>query len=123
MNRLRITLEGDRASFEPGEAISGSATWVLLEPPESIELRLFWYTVGKGDQDVEVVERIPMEPTQEGSGEFQLTLPQKPFSFSGKLISIIWAFELVASPGAVTERFEITLGPGRQEVRVDASEG
>lgn len=123
MNRLRVNFVDDRASFVPGESVSGTATWELETDPQSIELRLFWYTTGKGDQDLDVVQRLVFAPSRHGTESFQLDLPRRPFSFSGKLISVIWAVELVAHPGEFTERLEIIIGPQRREVRVDAGEG
>ena len=123
MNRMRIAFEEDRASFVPGERVSGAVTWFLMDPVESVELRLFWYTLGRGDQDIEIVDRTEFQPSQEGSGEFQWTLPRQPYSFSGKLISILWAVELVCNPGVITERLEIVVGPNKEEIRVDAGPG
>ncbi len=120
MNRLRIEFDGDRASFLPGEQVAGTVSWQLLEPTESVELRLFYYTLGKGDQDVGVAEAKELPAVQEGEERFELTLPRQPYSFSGTLISIVWALELVANPGAITERLEIVIGPEKREVRVSS---
>ena len=65
MNRLRVNFVDDRASFVPGESVSGTATWELETDPQSIELRLFWYTTGKGDQDLDVVQRLVFAPNNE----------------------------------------------------------
>ena len=52
-----------------------------------------------------------------------MTLPAGPYSFSGRLISLIWALELVAEPGNHVARVEITLGPDGQEVVLATGEG
>jgi hypothetical protein len=43
-------------------------------------------------------------------------LPEGPYSFSGKLISLIWALELACSPGSETVRREITVSPTGHEI-------
>jgi hypothetical protein len=47
---------------------------------------------------------------------FNIRLPEGPFSFSGKLISLVWAMEAVAEPGSRAERLEITVSPDRREI-------
>jgi hypothetical protein len=43
-------------------------------------------------------------------------LPLAPYSFSGKLISLIWGLELVLEPSQETARFEFTLSPTGEEI-------
>jgi hypothetical protein len=45
-------------------------------------------------------------------------LPWGPYSFSGKLISLIWAFELIALPSEDSIRQEIVIGPDAREVQI-----
>src|ERR1043166_4380135 len=49
-----------------------------------------------------------------------LRLPESPYSFSGKLISLVWALELVAEPSKEVIRREFVLAPGGEEVRLDS---
>jgi len=56
------------------------------------------------------------EPGAYGAKDFSFTLPESPYSFSGKLISLIWAIELTCSAGSETLRREITLSPTGQEI-------
>ena len=56
------------------------------------------------------------EPGACGSKDFAFPLPEGPYSFSGKLISLIWAMELTVSPGSETLRREITLSPTGREI-------
>jgi hypothetical protein len=118
--RLSIELEGGRTSFAPGEAIHGIASWDLESPPRSLELRLFWYTRGKGTTDVGVVSAVPMDsPRQREGRAFEFRLPDCPPSFSGQLVSLIWGIELIAHPGNRSQRAEIVVAPGGQEIRLD----
>ncbi len=124
MNRLEISTEGGRLAFHPGEELRGTASWSLDAPPTRVELRLFWRTEGKGSQDVGVAETLSFDgAAPEERREFRLRLPPGPYSFSGKLISLIWALELVAEPGADASRQDITVSPTGREILIVSSDG
>ena len=124
MSRLEISTEGGRLGFHPGEELRGTASWSLETPPTKVELRLFWRTEGKGSQDVGVVETLSFDGAgAEDRREFRLRLPPGPYSFSGKLISLIWAFELVAEPGADAGRQDITISPTGREIVIASAGG
>ena len=97
---ITIRFDASTAKFSPGEGISGTVSWSDLGPKTmKLETRLIWYTEGKGDQDIEIVMSLPSDVTQpDGSARFEFTAPTRPFSFSGKLISLIWAVEVVVFP-------------------------
>lgn len=117
MSELRIELAGGRTAFTPGEPLSGRASWRVEDQPSSVELRLFWYTSGKGTQDVGIVETMMLaSPRPQDRRDFTLPLPREPYSFSGKLISLAWAIELIVEPGGHVERREFVLSATGQEV-------
>jgi hypothetical protein len=117
MGRLTIETAAGETRFMPASRVSGSVSWELESEPERIDLRLFWYTAGKGDRDVGIVESIAFpHPGPSGSRSFSFELPEGPYSFSGKLISLIWALELTARPSGATERLEITVSPTGKEI-------
>ncbi len=118
---MPFELDRGRREFEPGEELSGRVSWAFQTAPENVELRLFWYTEGKGTQDVEVVERETFGGLQEGRRNFRLRLPKSPYSFSGRLVSIRWALELVAEPSGEALREDLVMGPGGREVEVHES--
>ena len=119
MEHLAVEIQDGANAFLPGETVEGTVSWQLGEPAASVELRLFWYTQGKGDQDVGVVFAVPFaNPGLQGSRAFRISLPGGPFSFSGKLISLVWALELVAEPGSRASRTEITVSPTRMEILI-----
>ncbi len=121
MNQLKIGTRENRANFRPGEELQGAAGWELEKRPELVEVRLIWFTRGKGTEDVGVVETVRFEQPQAAEARpFQLSLPAQPYSFSGKLISLVWALELVALPGRQSARFEFVLAPTGQEVVLHA---
>jgi hypothetical protein len=55
-------------------------------------------------------------PNAVGWKDFSFTLPEGPYSFSGQLISLVWALELTCSPGSETFRQEITVSPTGREI-------
>lgn len=114
---LHIEIERNRTAFEPGEELTGTAGWTLDKPPRSVELRLFWFTRGKGTEDAGVVETVRFDqPMLEETRSFRLRLPDAPYSFSGKLISLVWALELVADPSKAVTRKEFVIAPGGREL-------
>ena len=117
MDNLSVALREDKTAFAPRETIHGTVQWSLDANPQHLDLSLFWYTSGKGTRDVGVVETQRFDdPGAHGSKDFSFTLPDGPYSFSGKLISLLWAIELTCSPGSETVRREITVSPTGQEI-------
>ncbi len=121
MNTLQIDMTGDRTSFEPGEEVELTLSWELDEAPDSVELRLVWSTSGKGVTDLAVVQTVPFEfPSPRETRRTSIVLPASPYSFSGTLVSLLWAFELIAFPGEDSTRREIVVAPEGKEVRLRA---
>jgi hypothetical protein len=121
MTELRIELTNERAAFKPGEEIRGRVSWSVDPPAQSFELRLFWFTRGKGTEDAAIVQTQRFDqPLARETRDFDLRLPEAPYSFSGKLISLTWALELVAYPSKQVVRREIQMGPGAKEVRLES---
>lgn len=118
MVQLEITTEFDNLAFVPADTIRGQVTWMSedADSPEQAELRLFYYTAGKGTRDVEVIDSRPVpQPGSNGQFDYEFQLPEGPYSFSGKLISVIWALEFQFGRDA-TERLEFTLSPTGEAV-------
>jgi hypothetical protein len=115
--QMSIDLEDNRRDFSPRDTVSGRVSWTLDGDAKSAELRLFWYTAGKGTQNVGVDQTVPFaNPELHDRRDFRLTLPAAPYSCSGSLVSIMWALELIIEPGGRTERVNITVAPGGHEV-------
>jgi hypothetical protein len=121
MNAMKIQLSEARTAFEPGEELTGTASWKLDKPPRAVELRLFWFTRGQGSTDAGVAETARFDhPLPEEARPFRFRLPDGPCSFSGKLISLIWAVELVAEPSKETGRQEIAIAPSGEAVVLES---
>lgn len=120
---IQVETRDGITSFRPGDDVSGRASWQLDRQPDEVVARLFWYTQGKGTQDVVVIqeETFPA-PGAQDQRKFSFRLPEGPFSFSGSLISLIWAVEVVALPGEESGRVEFTVSPTGDEIRVMSME-
>jgi hypothetical protein len=112
---LTIAPTSGDASRKPREVLELLAQWSLPSTPRSLEARLFWFTRGKGTEDVGVVatEVVPA-PAAQGTHRVKFTLPEAPYSFSGRFISLIWAVDLVADKTAA--RWEFVLAPQGREI-------
>ena len=124
MSELNIELADGRTAYRAGEPLSGRVTWRVGDQPESAELRLFWYTSGKGTQDVGVVDTMMFaSPRMDDRRDFTLPLPREPYSFSGNLISLVWALELIVEPGRHVERQEFVLSSTGDEIVLGDASG
>lgn len=120
MNHVALEFPDARRAFRPGERIAVRALWLLedeVESIEAIEVRLLWHTQGKGDTDLAVVaiERID-QPGPHGAKDLTIQIPDRPFSFSGKLISLSWHLEIVMVPSQNAQTFDIVVSPNEAEV-------
>jgi hypothetical protein len=122
---IAISIDQPTSNFRPGEIISGTVSWSDLAPQtEGLETRLLWYTEGKGSQDVEVVDSVKHEaPQSAGSFRFEFVAPTRPFSFSGKLISLLWTIEVVLFPSHEGFREPLTISSDGSEIKLDRSFG
>lgn len=120
MIRLDIAVRDLKFSYAPGETIAGFVSWELDFVPTSADLRLFWYTEGKGTQDLLVVaSQAFANPEQQDRREFQLTVPiEGPLSFSGTFITLAWALELILEPSTQAQRLEILVSNDGREIRL-----
>ncbi len=127
MNQLSLTLENSARGFEPGGQLVVTAGWQLdqLVPGDQyLELRLIWYTRGKGDTDVQTTQALRIDPEQASDTKrMGIQLPDSPYSFSGKLISLVWALEFVLEPGGDACREEFVMAPGGREILLSAAAG
>ncbi|MFT5301609.1 MAG: hypothetical protein ACI87E_003044 [Mariniblastus sp.] len=118
-----ITFDQHPAEYVPGNTISG---WVNIDRIRTndteFEVRLIWHTEGKGDQDLEIVASLP-KANMIGTERFQFefTAPSRPFSFSGKLISLNWAVEVMLLPGESEHRARIVISNSGSEIMLDKS--
>lgn len=129
MSTLAIRPQDKRTEFRPGEVLEGSVDWEVgkRDGPggaSAVELRLIWFTRGKGTADVSVEEARRFEASSaSGKGKYRFVLPAAPYSFSGKLISLSWALELVDLAGDEATQWEFILAPDGREVLLPQGQG
>ena len=115
-SNIEIKVDYDHTEFTPGDTISGEVHWTNVSGASAVAFRLFWYTSGRGTQDVMVHEELQW-PISKGSAQFSLVLPHEPYSFSGTLVSLTWAIEAVILPDETsTARHEFHLTPDGKEL-------
>jgi hypothetical protein len=116
---LWLEVVDGRMSFAPGEEVELRAAWDLKRAPDTVEIRMVWHTAGKGDRDMAVAKTIAIDsPAAIGDQRLAVILPLGPYSFSGKLISLLWGLELVTLPDEQSTRIEVTIAPNAREVLI-----
>ncbi|MDB4766206.1 hypothetical protein OAG71_00815 [bacterium] len=116
-----ITIElksGIEPKFQPGDSIAGNVRWAdLPESTEDLEVRLIWFTIGKGDQDSQFVDvKKVNSPSSKGFVDFEFVAPHRPNSFAGKLIALEWAVEVIAFPQREAEQAKLTISPAKGDL-------
>jgi hypothetical protein len=121
---LKITFENDRRTYIPGEKIVGQVAWdALPSRTDALELRLIWFTRGKGDRDVDIVADSKIGLTDQdlvkGVRPFEFAVPNRPFSFSGALIELTWAVEAVVLPDRDSTIENIAISSSGESIVLD----
>lgn len=110
MNTLQVQL--DREWVRPGGTIRARLHWELEDRPDKLVVRLLWYTEGRGTRDVGVVAEQELTVAgPSGDSEVELAVPEGPYSFNGRLITLGWVVELAAEPGGEAEQAPLVVGP------------
>jgi hypothetical protein len=113
-----LRLRREPAVYFPGERVEGELVWSFPSAGQTLHVRLIVTTSGRGSQDETAFaeETVPAARGR-GSKRFSLKLPEGPYSFSGKLISLIWAVEASTEAGGATVRKGIVVSPTGEEIR------
>ncbi len=120
---MNVTIETDFGNlrFTPGERIRGRVRWDPDPAARSAHLRLLWFTQGKGDRDVGIAGDLPLDqPAAGGERVFEFIAPTSPPSFSGRLVSVLWALELTLQPSGLVHRTNLTISPTGHELDLTA---
>jgi hypothetical protein len=116
---MRIEFQDGKRQFTPRERVAVAWEWTPEEAAAGLEIRLIWFTTGKGTPEVKVIERQQVAGARAGGREdFSFLLPESPYSFSGKLVRLAWAIEADAGEGTDAVREEITVSPAGTEIRL-----
>ena len=117
---ILIELMGSRNQYQPGEKIYGTVHWNLPYPSEEIDLSLLWYTIKHGtlaqlrfhDGGSTIVDSLLIPGNvQIASQDFEFTIPAGPYSYSGKLFSIIWGVLAIAKVNRARSSLHLTVHP------------
>ncbi len=115
MADLDIKVRNDQTHFSPGETFEAKACWRLDGPAKAVELKFLWTATRKAEEkrsETVVVDRIRIQnPVLSEDRSFKYSLPDRPYSFSGKYFSLCWSFELSVEPDMGTCRTDFTLSP------------
>jgi len=114
---LAIFPSDGRTVYAPGETIPGTARWELDREVDSLELRLAWETDGKGTKDSASVKSVFFDsPGLSGMRDFTFQIPDGPYSFSGKLITLSWALWLIPKKSKQSGKFPLVISPTGREI-------
>lgn len=114
---IQLTLTHDRTDYSPGDEISGTVRWQFSQPPPRIDLNLCWSSRGKGSEDFGVAATQGItDPGMQGERSFSFKAPTEPYSFSGKLISLVWSLEAVTPSGEDDDATDLVIAPEGREI-------
>ena len=104
--------------FAPAAIAAFDISWNLPAAPAHFDVRMVWETKGKGDTDTGIGREQRFSATEaSGSHRLEVFTPEEPYSYAGKLISILWRLEVKAVPIGTEARFDFVLGPNGQGVQ------
>lgn len=114
---MTIRVELARAQWRPGESLECTVSWEFVGTQKSVEVSLGWETQGKGTRDSDVAETVRFDnPARSDRKTFRIPVPEEPYSFSGKLVSLVWSVEALADPGGESHSVKLTISPTGSEI-------
>ncbi len=116
---MPINLSLASTLFNPSDTVSGTVTWDMAgrKSPKIVIVRLLWFTEGKGSKNSMVVEQKRIaHPNPLGSDDFALKLPNFPWSYEGKLLTIQWVVEAQMNKEKASP-IKIICGPNQEAIK------
>lgn len=113
-----LIIDIPQKNYRPGQEISGSVLWDMTQRTDRLVLSLGWWTEGKGTKDEAIIQSLSWDnPARIGKEIFRFALPMDiPYTFSGRLISVVWALQFSAEKTKVENSLEIlTISPTDSE--------
>ncbi|MEZ5333211.1 MAG: hypothetical protein R2991_14475 [Thermoanaerobaculia bacterium] len=109
---IEVRLLEAKACRAPGETVRAEVRWSADFAPEGVEVRLLWETRGKGDREEGVAATVEVPaPARQGEHTVELTLPQGPWSYEGRLLQIVWLLDAVLWPSGEQARADLVVSP------------
>lgn len=121
---LLIKLDSQQGYYAPGDLITGTIRAAELpSDTHRLAIRLLWFTTGKGTRDVNTYFEIVQAagPTTSAHA-FEFIAPHRPLSFSGQLVSLQWAIEVVAFPSKQSSLARIVITHSDAEITLRNAE-
>ena len=117
MTGIHVEIAGGKSRFRPGEMLEGVVHWEFAKTPTYVEVKLAWRTQGKGTEDSAVaVHTLIQNPARSDRKEFRLPIPRGPYSFSGKLVSLVWSLSALAHAVDESPHVDLTVSPTGEEI-------
>ena len=116
MTSIDLKFKGSR--FKPGQVLDLRLVWADKHPFERMSLSLVWHTRGRGTPENHIAFSVDIE-NQNPSGDqrISLRLPDGPYSYSGKFITLSWTLEAILHESEQEHIKTIVIGPNQKEQR------
>jgi hypothetical protein len=103
--------------FAPGETLVFTLARDASAKPGPLTVQLGWFTEGKGTRDAAVEWSDYLSDLAPGTDRsFEVRLPEAPWSFSGKLVSVAWRLEVLDAKREPLVAVPLIIGPGGETV-------
>lgn len=113
-----VEIELDHFHHQPFQQLTGKVRVLAETASQAMELRIFWFTQGRGDEEVGIEHRQKVTP-QQGLAHFSFQLPAHPYSFAGQLITLAWAVEVVDEKENSLDLVPFLLSPTGEEMQLE----
>ena len=117
---IEIRMKDDKTRFSPFDQMEAEITWDS-SVVHDIKVELLWSTRGRGSEDtyVQDARRIAVKQERSSMKNLIFQAPVGPYSFSGKLISLIWYLSASDEGGSQSAELELVIAPGEKEIIID----
>lgn len=101
---VEILIDDEDLIVLPGQHLRGGFRVTSADPVyvKKAEISVLWYTEGKGDEDMGVVFLDSVAEGQQLDAQqafpFDVTVPDHPWSYDGKIVKIRWAVRVRLFP-------------------------
>ena len=113
-----VEIELDHFHHQPFQSLSGTVKIHAPIDAPQLELRVFWFTRGRGDEEAEISYQMEIDP-QKHATPFSFQLPASPYSFAGQLITLAWAVEVVDHRDNSLNLVPFLLSPTGEELQLE----
>ena len=103
--------------FAPGETMVITLASDASSKTDPLTVQLGWFTEGRGTRDASVVWSEELAGLAPGADRtFEVRLPETPWTFSGRLVSVSWRLEVLDAKRQPLVAVPLVIAPGGQPV-------